>query len=585
MDAYDALLVTSDVPEWPGGLECEAPSVIPSWVLELEAQRHHGCACCDPADLVDAQVEWAAPGVTGLGPVEAGPLPAPSPVVAALLRAVERVVAVRPSQVDAAQALSDAQALLQVEQQLRVHDLTRLADVHARGLTDLVGARSVKAWVREHRPDGDPGDALLANRLRAFPVLDVAVQDGRVSLGAARRTAGALRRCGPHLDHQDGLIDGLPGDLVLNAVVGNVAGLICRELQGLHDTDPRLQLIIDRAQQLLALEGTQAQRLEHALLWLAETIAPRALAGALDEIVVAVLPSLLEDRAEKGHERRGLSITELPDGQGWHLCGDLDLECGERLWTVLRAAAAHDTRNPDDTAAWADARQAGASDADDVWGPLGSRLNAEGVLPKGLPRGRRKRLHDALSNALERYLSAGLGGLVSKTPVQIHVTIPEATITGTGTGTQPDQRRPGAPPPRADSGRLLPRSLVRRWWCDSHVTTTVLTLGGKALRTIHSQRTLTADERRALDLEGAGRCAGDGCCPGTPDPLTVLRPHHVLGYAEDQTTSLEETLNVCDTLHHDLHTGKRTVKLRDGRWLNENGLVTHPTWHDHNPPF
>ena len=250
-------------------------------------------------------MEWAAPGVTGLGPVEAGPLPPPSPVVAALLRAVERVVAVRPSQVDAAQALSDAQALLQVEQQLRVHDLTRLADVHARGLTDLVGARSVKAWVREHRPDGDPGDALLANRLRTFPALDAAVQDGRVSLGAARKTAGALRQCGPHLDRADGLIDGLPGDLVLNAVVGNVAGLICRELQGLHDDDPRLQLIIDRAQQLLPLEGTQAERLEHALLWLAEAIAPRALAGALDEIVVAVLPSLLEDRAEKGHERRG----------------------------------------------------------------------------------------------------------------------------------------------------------------------------------------------------------------------------------------------------------------------------------------
>ncbi len=160
MDAYDALLVTSDVPEWPGGLECAAPSVIPSWVLELEQQRHFGCSCCDPDDLADPAVPeaaWSAPGVTGLGPVEAGPLPPPSPVVAALLRAVERVVAVRPSQVDAAQALSDAQALLQVEQQLRVHDLTRLADVHARGLTDLVGARSVKAWVREHRPDGDPG--------------------------------------------------------------------------------------------------------------------------------------------------------------------------------------------------------------------------------------------------------------------------------------------------------------------------------------------------------------------------------------------------------------------------------------------
>ncbi len=433
MDVYDALLATPAAPEWFDGLECQAPSVIPSWLLEFEQQRHFGCACCDPADVTEpadplaadpasahslpadaaatgpaaeVSVPWAAPGVTGLGPVEAGPLPPPSPVVADLLRAVQRVVAVQPAQVDAAQALSDAQALLQAEQQLRVHDLTRLADVHARGLTELVGARSVKAWVREHRPDGDPGDALLAHRLRTYPVLNTAVQDGRVSLTAARKTAGALRQCGPHLDRADGLIDGLPGDLVLNAVVGNVAALVCRELQGLHDTDPRLQLIIDRAQSLLALEGSQADRLEQALLWLAETIAPRALTGALDEIVVAVLPSLLEDRAAKGHERRGLTLSELPDGQGWHLCGDLDLECGERLWTILRAAAAHDARNPDDTAAWADARQHGATEPEDVWGPLGARLDADGVLPHGLPRGRRKRLHDAFSNALERYLAS-----------------------------------------------------------------------------------------------------------------------------------------------------------------------------------
>ncbi len=67
-----------------------------------------------------------------------------------------------------------------------------------------------------------------------------------------------------------------------------------------------------------------------------------------------------------------------------------------------------------------------------MWGPLGQALQHDGMLPQGLPRGRRKRLHDAFSNALERYLAAGLGGLVSKTPVQIHVTIPEATITGTG---------------------------------------------------------------------------------------------------------------------------------------------------------
>ncbi len=39
MNAYDALLVTPDAPQSLDGLECQAPSVIPSWLLELEQQR------------------------------------------------------------------------------------------------------------------------------------------------------------------------------------------------------------------------------------------------------------------------------------------------------------------------------------------------------------------------------------------------------------------------------------------------------------------------------------------------------------------------------------------------------------------
>ncbi len=580
---YDALLASLEPADSPAEPECGLPDTIPDWVLG-EPREPHECPCCTEPDdppatsAPDADLPWAAPGVTGLGPVAAGPLPPPSPEIAALVRALAAVTAITPARIDGPQALSDAQALLEVEQQLRIHDLTRLADVQARGLVELTGARSVSSWARRHRPDGDPGDAVLASRLRHAPALNQAVQDGRLTLQAARKVTAALRTCGPHLDHNDGLIDGQPGDLVLNAVIGNVATLICRDLQGLHDDDPRLEPILDRARALLALEGSQATRLEAAVLWLAETVTPRALASTLDQIVVSVLPSLLEDRYEKGRQRRGISLTELPDGQGWHLCGDLDLECGERLWTVLRAAAAHDARNPRDTAAWNDARAAGATTSDDVFGPLGDKLDADGVLPQGLPRGRRGRLHDALSLVLERYLAvdpAVLAGMVSKTPVQIHVTVPEATLTSA----------PGAAPATADSGRVLPRSLVRRWWCDSSITSYVLSLGGKALRTIHTGRTLSAIERRALSIEGGGQCAGDGCCASPPDPLVVLRPHHVHGYAEDQITSLEDTLAICDSLHHDLHTGKRTVRLRDGRWLNESGFVDPPLLHLQPPPF
>ncbi len=48
MNAYDALLAPSDAPQWLDGLECQAPSVIPTWLLELEQQRHFGCAVLRP---------------------------------------------------------------------------------------------------------------------------------------------------------------------------------------------------------------------------------------------------------------------------------------------------------------------------------------------------------------------------------------------------------------------------------------------------------------------------------------------------------------------------------------------------------
>jgi hypothetical protein len=111
-----------------------------------------------------------------------------------------------------------------------------------------------------------------------------------------------------------------------------------------------------------------------------------------------------------------------------------------------------------------------------------------------------------------------------------------------------------------------------------------MTLGGKALRAVHSQRTLTADEQTALLIESGGRCIGDGCCPDF-DPLVPLRGHHVLGFAESSATCLEDMVPVCETLHHDLHDGKRTVRLRDGRYLNESGFVDAPPLFADQSPF
>ncbi|MGB8649686.1 MAG: hypothetical protein WCD35_03390 [Mycobacteriales bacterium] len=539
----------------------ELPDVIPDWVLaDGPVPEPMACDCgCSCGDV--AEPAWATPGVTGLASTPV--LPAASDTVVAVQATVRRLADLDPAGLTAAQALADGEALLAVEQQLRVLNLRRIADVGARGLHELVGFRSAKAWLRTHRPDGDVADAALASQLRDFTEVRAAVDAGRVPLAGARKVVLALRKVAPHVDRPDGLIDGQPGDEVVTAVVRHVLALVCRSLQGLADDDPRWGVLVARAQRVLAA-GSQLQVLEAAFTWLAEELPARHLAAPLDELVMAVIPSSLEDRGERGHRRRGLSLTPLEDGTGWHLCGDLDLECGEQLWVALRAEAARDPRNPQDTAAWSEA----SAQDQDAW-----QVGAE-LAGSVHPRNRRQRLHDALQRLLTRYLEHGLGGTAGKVPVQVHVTLTEQTVTGA----------PGAPPPRADSGRLIPRAVVRRWWCDSSVSAFVLSLGGRALRAVHSQRTLSADERRGLAVEGGDRCAGDGCCSGLPDVLVQIRPHHVRGYAEDQVTCLDETLPVCDVLHRDLHEGHRTVRLRDGRYLNEHGFVDHPDL-DGQPPF
>ncbi len=565
LDMYDGRLAPPD----ELGFDT-LPDVIPDWVtasFSVGVLREPTCDCCGSVhdvEPVEPEIGWAIPGVTGLtAPDRAVP---PSPDVRALVSAVQRVEGRDLAGLSGPQALADVQALLQVEQRLRVMDLQRIGDVKARGLAEQAGFTSTHAWLREYRPDGGAGDAALASKLRDYGVLSAAVSNRTCSLGAARKVAAALRHCKPFLVGRDDLIDGQPADQVLDAVVAHVATVLCRELSGLHDDDPRLAVILERGRQIQQLRkdgATHVVVLEEAFTWLAQQVKPSGLTPLLDELVMCVLPSELEEREKSGHARRGLSLNLNPDGSGWHLCGDLTLECGERLWVALRAMATGDPVNPADTDAWEAARAAGDLDPDEVFGPLGKALAAQGRL---LPRAKRARLHDAFALLLEKFLDAGLGGMVGKAPVQIHVTMTEESLAGA----------PGAPPPKADSGRLIPRSVVRKWWEDSRVSAYVLTLGGKALRTVHGQRTLTAEERRALLIEGGGRCVGDGCCPAIPDPLRPLRPHHVFGFAEDQITSLEETVGVCDQLHHDIHVGKRTVQLRDGRWLNESGWTTEP---------
>ena len=547
-----------DVPDWLADSPVAELTVSCDWC---------GASSCDCDEAVSALLDadqWAVPGVTGLERTTA--LPPVSGLVADLDRALTALEAVDPAALPSAQALVDAQAALAAEQRLHVLNLRRTGDVGARGLHTLTGFPTAGSWLRHHRPDGDAHDATLAAALRSFPLLRHDVESGAVPIASARRVAGALRKVSPHLDRPDGLIDGLDGTEVLQAVVMNVVDIVCRELHGLFEDDPRVADLIAHGHRVLSSQ-TQAATMEAAMTWLARELPTSRLKGPLDELVCALLPSVLDDRAEKARAWRSLTLTPRSDGQGWRVEGDLDLECGERLFVALRAEAQRDPANPDDTASWAAARAAAGDEArdqvQDAWGLGLQELPTRDDTGGTLPRGRRQRLHDALSSLLGRYLEADLAGTVGRNPVQISVTLPEVQLT----------RRPGAAPARAGSGTLVPARLVGRWWCDASVTAFVMSLGGKALRAVHAQRTAKGIERKALDLEG-GRCVGVGCCSGRPSPFNQLRPHHVHDWATYHLTCLDDTLLVCDHLHHLVHDLGMVVRLADGRHLAEDGILT-----------
>jgi hypothetical protein len=139
------------------------------------------------------------------------------------------------------------------------------------------------------------------------------------------------------------------------------------------------------------------------------------------------------------------------------------------------------------------------------------------------PRSRDEQRHDALRNGLRRYLDSGIAGLRDK--VAPHLSSPSGSTACT--------QRPAACRPSRRQGARLPRSLVRRWWCDSAVTRFVLGLGGRVLAASHTGRTLTATERRAKRIETGGACEVAGA-PRTGLPARASPPDAVRRVRHDE---------------------------------------------------
>ncbi len=511
---------------------------------------------------------WAVPGVTGLGGSTPAGVPPVSEQVSALQAAVVAQALVVPSSLPGPQALADLAGLLAVRDQLDRLLLARVGDVETRQLAALDGAATTSSWLRQQVGDMSGGTVATARRLVRHPSLGQAVAEGRLTPRQAEQIGLALAKARGELDRPDGLIDGQDAQPVLAAVlVDGVLSCLGEALGGLTDDSPRLTLLGELSDELSEIAwqtpASQLDRLERALVLMARHLPSGWLASCLATLLAALLPSRLEDAARRAEQDRRLTLTPDADGGG-HVRGRLSVEAYELLHTVLAAAAETDPDNPSDTDGWQQARDGGWLPGDPWPGDIrfsDARCSDTGRGP--VVRSRSQRLHDALVLALRAVLdSAGLGARGKAAP-HLAVTVPLATLNAA----------PGALPAAGASGQQLPLSLVTAWMQDAYVTRYVLDLRHRVVETSHTERTLKAHERRIKTVETGGGCQS-ATCPRGPDtpPGTRLVPHHPDAWARTGTTSVDDTVMVCEQEHRQLHRGA-TLTLRDGRRIDADGWI------------
>jgi len=122
---------------------------------------------------------------------------------------------------------------------------------------------------------------------------------------------------------------------------------------------------------------------------------------------------------------------------------------------------------------------------------------------------------------------------------------------------------PGAPVPVA-------RQTLQRLGCHSELNVVILDALGRPVGASTTLRSATSRQRHALTAIWGPWCATAGCTQ------TATVPHHVRPWWQSQQTVLRDLLPLCEHDHHDLHEGHRTLRLKDGRHIDEHGWTTPP---------
>jgi hypothetical protein len=516
--------------------------------------------------------EWAWPGRPDVAP----PPPAPDGAARALTEAVDALLAQDVLELPAPVALERTRVLLRETDRLGLALGQALVDVQARELYADDAAGSVWSWLRR-QPTGDGGRLARAQRLAVRPVVQAAVATGTVGLGAAGTVCRMLDKlpadAGP--GQVEGVLrNGLPMLLSRWTAGDNAAG---GDEVAAARAATVAQVIADG---LAATAMSPADRLEPAFTLVAQAIAPGVLEKELQELVDALAPEPAADAAERAYQDRSLRVRKKRCAPGWRLTGELTDEVGEALHADLEA---RQLAHQQDQARLATARQAAGADgdqpargaggdADALFGTVGAgsapHLHPDSDTdPWGeQPDSPRPLTDEQLAHDLFAAMLADLGSIErpgAPRPRQITITADLAAAEGTLGALPGTLLTPNGP-------TTLTREQLRRAGCDGILAAVLLDAARTPVGASGTHRHATERERRALRAMWGSYCSEDGC------PSTRTVPHHVNPWWKTGITKLADLVQFCDNTHHAVHDGHKTIRLRDGRLLDENGWVDRP---------
>lgn len=509
-------------------------------------------------DSPDAGVpsDWAFPG----RPAAAAPVE-PDGCAAALVAAVDALLVQDAAALSGPVARERARTVLAQAERLEVVAADALVDVQARELFADGAAGSLSGWLRQ-QPCGDGGRVSRSRRLAARPRVRAAIIDGDLGTSTADVLAKALdelpETCEP--EQVEGVLTGAVPELLSRWTARNALA---------PDADPvadpvtqaraaAVRAVIDEG--LAAVTAAPAQRLEAAYVLIGQAVAPAALASQLQLIADALEPERLLDAEQACHDGRSLVLTKKRLEPGWRLRGELTDEVGAALRAELDAHAAARAQRE---AALRTAARHGDGDGHgdpDLFGTVGPGTPADDE-PAAKPwAGPDQLAHDLLGELLDALTGAEVRQPGSPAPTPTTVIADLASIEGRAGALPGSLLLPSGPV-------ALSTEALRRHGCHSTLTAVLLDAARTPIGASGSHRHATERERRAMHAMWGLSCAVRGCA------ATATVPHHVRPWWKTGRTKLGDLIPLCKHNHHDIHDGHRTLLLRDGRRIDENGWV------------